>query len=105
MTHKAELLAWFKRGLSITPAEAVDRLNNYRLADTVYQLRMDGHQIHTDIMERTNDEGRRVTYTRYSYISGPCGDATSGNILSVSAHSGRARTCKQSLASSSAQAL
>ena len=71
MTHKTELLAWFRRGLSITPAEAVDQWRNYRLADTVYQLRRDGHQINTQTMERTNENGRRVTWARYSYICGP----------------------------------
>lgn len=74
MTHKDELLAWFRRGLSITPAEAVDQWRNYRLADTVYQLREDGHEIHTEIMERTNDDGRRVKWARYVYISGPRGE-------------------------------
>ncbi len=71
MTHKEELLAWFKRGLTITPAEAVDRWNNYRLADTVYQLRQDGHMIHTETMERINADGRRVTWARYSWIGEP----------------------------------
>ena len=74
MTHKAELLAWFRRGLSITPVEAVVMWNNYRLADTVYQLRRDGHCINTQTMERINDEGRRVTWARYSYVSGPKGN-------------------------------
>ena len=74
MTHKTELLAWFRRGLSITPAEAVDRFNNYRLADTVYQLRRDGHCINTQTMERINDEGRRVIWARYSYVCGPKGE-------------------------------
>jgi hypothetical protein len=74
MTHKEHLLSWFRRGLSITPAEAVDRWNNYRLADTVYQLRQDGHCIHTELMERTNDDGRKVVWARYSYISGPRGE-------------------------------
>ena len=74
MTHKTELLAWFRRGLSITPAEAVDRFNNYRLADTVYQLREAGHNIRTETMERINDEGRRVTFARYHWISGPKGE-------------------------------
>ena len=74
MTHKDELLAWFKRGLTITPAEAVERWDNYRLADTVYNLRQDGHMIHTETMERINDDGRRITWARYHYISGPRGE-------------------------------
>lgn len=74
MTHKAQLLAWFRRGLSITPAEAVNQWNNYRLADTVYQLREDGHNIRTETMERINSEGRRVTYARYHWIAGPKGE-------------------------------
>lgn len=74
MTHKDELLAWFRRGLSITPAEAVDRFRNYRLSDTVYRLRQEGHHIHTEMMERINDDGRRIVWARYHYISGPRGE-------------------------------
>jgi hypothetical protein len=80
MTHKQHLLAWFRRGLSITPAVAVGQWSNYRLADTVYQLRQDGHHIHTQTMERMNDDGRRVTWARYSYISGPNGEAVSADM-------------------------
>ena len=80
MTHKEHLLSWFRRGLSITPAEAVDQWNNYRLADTVYSLRQDGHLIHTELMERINADGRRVTWARYSYISGPNGEAASADM-------------------------
>ena len=74
MTHKDKLLSWFRRGLSITPAEAVDQWSNYRLADTVYQLRQDGHQINTQTMERINEDGRRVTWARYTYQCGPKGE-------------------------------
>jgi hypothetical protein len=85
MTHKEHLLSWFRRGLSITPAEAVDQWRNYRLADTVYQLRQDGHCIHTELMERTNDDGRKVVWARYSYISGPRGEqADSAGAVSAS---------------------
>lgn len=74
MTHKTELLAWFRRGLSITPAEAVDRFRNYRLADTVLKLRREGHQIHTELMESVNADGRKSKYARYHYLCGPKGE-------------------------------
>lgn len=75
MTHKTELLAWFRRGLSITPAEAVDQWRNYRLADTVYRLREDGYNIRTEIMEGTSRAGHPIRFARYHFISGPKGEA------------------------------
>lgn len=74
MPHKDELLAWFRRGLSITPAEAVDQFSNYRLADTVFNLREDGHRIDTELMIRRNDFGRTIRYAKYHYIHGPKGE-------------------------------
>lgn len=71
MTHKDELLDWFAESKAITPAEAVQEMRNFRLADTVYNLRQDGHTITTEMVERTRKDGRTVRWARYHYVSGP----------------------------------
>lgn len=48
MTQKANILAHLQAGKSITPLQALKQFGCFRLADIVYKLRGDGHQIITN---------------------------------------------------------
>lgn len=76
-THKQHLLAWFRRGKSITSIEAINQWGDTRLADTVARLKEKGHDIRTELMERTNANGHKTRFDRYHYISGPQGETVS----------------------------
>ena len=61
MSQKADLLQWLKRE-PITPAQALAHLGCFRLAARVRDLKDDGYQIRTEMIETAN--GKHVA--RYS---------------------------------------
>lgn len=59
-TQNARILAWLKRGRSITSIEALRRFGCLRLAARCHELTRSGHQI---VSERVTRHGKR--YARY----------------------------------------
>ena len=72
LAHTDLLLRWFDEvSLSITPAQAVAELDNFRLADTVFNLRGMGYEIETEMVERVRFDGRTVRHARYHFRAAP----------------------------------
>lgn len=67
MTHRDKLLDWFTRRDSITPMEALRDLGIYRLGARIFELRRDGHDIHTELMTVTGRDGETSHPARYHY--------------------------------------
>lgn len=68
MTHEARTLRYFqthKRGL--TPFDAWVKLGIYRFADTIYNLRQEGHDIDTDYIYVKNHFGEKCRVAYYTY--------------------------------------
>ena len=66
MTKKQRLLKYLqthKRG--ITGQEALLKLKLYRLSGEIHQLRNEGHDIKTEMMEREEEDGSITKYARY----------------------------------------
>ena len=66
MSKKQMLLKYLKthkRG--ITGQEALRHLGLYRLSGEIHQLRNEGHDIKTDMMEREEVDGSITRYARY----------------------------------------
>lgn len=61
-TQEARILAYLKRGKTLTQLQALRRFNSFRLAARVHRLRGDGHKIRAEMV--VTDAGRR--FARYS---------------------------------------
>jgi hypothetical protein len=57
-TQNQQILASLKNGNSITPADALNDFGCFRLAARIYQLKQDGHDIQSELIEV--DAGKRV---------------------------------------------
>ena len=65
-TKKAQLLAYLqKRKRGITGQEALLKLGLYRLSVEIHELRKEGHNIQTEMMEREEEDGSITRYARY----------------------------------------
>jgi hypothetical protein len=65
-TKKARLLKYIqthKRG--ITGQEALLKIGLYRLSGEIHELRKEGHDIKTEMMEREEKDGSITKYARY----------------------------------------
>lgn len=65
-TKKERLLKYLKshkRG--ITGQDALLKLGLYRLSGEIHQLRNEGVDIKTEMMERVEEDGERTRYARY----------------------------------------
>ena len=51
MSQKTEILTHLETGASITPIEALMQYGIFRLADVIFKLREDGHDITTDTIK------------------------------------------------------
>lgn len=67
MTGKKEKLLHYlrthKRG--ITGHEALMKIGLYRLSGEIHQLRNEGYDIKTDMMEKVEEDGTITRYARY----------------------------------------
>lgn len=66
MTKKQKLLKWLhthKRG--IDGQTALREIGLYRLSGEIHELRKAGHDIKTEMMEYTDENGDKVKYARY----------------------------------------
>jgi hypothetical protein len=50
-TQNQQILASLKNGNSITPADALNDFGCFRLAARIYQLKQDGHDIQSELIE------------------------------------------------------
>lgn len=68
-TQKDAILAHLKAFGSIEPLTALREYGCYRLSAIIYNLKMDGYEIDTDIMTSINSvTGRRTHYAKYILI-------------------------------------
>lgn len=66
MTKKNKLLNYLKshkRG--ITGHDALLKFGLYRLSGEIHELRKEGHNIQTEMMEREEEDGSITRYARY----------------------------------------
>ncbi len=61
MSQKDAVLNYLEQGNSITPLEALERFNSFRLGGIIYRLRREGHNIKTEPVTQGNK-----TFARYS---------------------------------------
>ncbi len=67
-TQNQLILNYLKNGNSITPLEALQKFNCFRLSARIFNLREDGYNIITNYITDDNK-----TYAEYRYISSPKG--------------------------------
>jgi hypothetical protein len=65
--QKIRLLQYLKKNKSITPLEAWTELGIYRLSDTIFKLRNDGHYIKTEQQTSYNKFDEKVKFAKYVY--------------------------------------
>lgn len=66
MSDKAKILKHLQEKGSITPMEALEQYGCYRLGARVWDLRRDGHDISTTIVEGRDRNGEPMKFARYS---------------------------------------
>lgn len=65
MTDKERILSHLRLHKSITPLEALEFYGCYRLGARIWDLRRDGHQIDTEIVNDTDRYGGPMRFARY----------------------------------------
>tara|TARA_R110000744_G_C19110307_1_gene534654 strand:+ start:92 stop:310 length:219 start_codon:yes stop_codon:yes gene_type:complete len=65
-TQNQQILNYLKNGNSITPLEALQKFNCFRLSARIFNLREDGFNIITNYITDDNK-----TYAEYRFISSP----------------------------------
>jgi len=63
-TQNVQILNYLKDGNSITPLEALQKFNCFRLSARIFNLREDGYNIHTNNITENNK-----TYAEYTLLS------------------------------------
>ena len=66
ITAKQRVLDAMKGHGSISPWYAINHLGNTRLAATIFDLKKEGYNIQTDIVNGTNKFGDKIKYAKYS---------------------------------------
>jgi hypothetical protein len=69
MNQKERLLNHLELFGTINPLQAWVTLGIYRLSDTIYRLRKDGHSIETQTLDVTNQFGEVCTVAEYHYTN------------------------------------
>lgn len=64
-SQNAKILAYLESGRSITPIEALNMFDCFRLSARIKDLRNEGHLIKTIRCEKLNKEGHTVSYAKY----------------------------------------
>ena len=65
-SQKNKVLQYIKDHGSINPSQAYNELHIYRLGARILELRRDGYDIKTEIVQEKNAEGDTVKYAVYS---------------------------------------
>ena len=66
MSDKNRVLAYLREHGSITPLEALNSFGCYRLGARVWDLRHDGHNIVTEIIQGDDRHGEPARVARYT---------------------------------------
>lgn len=66
MSDKLRVLQHLQERGSITPLEAMDGFGCYRLGARIWDLRRDGHDIVTEIVQDVDRNGEPMRYARYT---------------------------------------
>ena len=66
MSDKNRVLAYLREHGSITPLEALDGFGCMRLGARVWDLRHDGHNIVTEIIQGVDRHGEPARFARYT---------------------------------------
>lgn len=61
-SQSAQILAFLREGNALTPLEALNRFGCFRLGARIWDLKKEGHDIHTDFVEVGG--GKRVASYR-----------------------------------------
>ena len=69
MSDKLRVLQHLQERGSITPLEAFDGFGCYRLGARIWELRRDGHDISTEIVQDVDRNGEPKRYARYTLRS------------------------------------
>lgn len=67
-TQTQELLEYLQTYGSITPLEALAKLGIYRLSARIFDLRKEGHNIETSLVDEKDRRGRRCRVSVYTYL-------------------------------------
>ena len=70
MSQKDMVLDYIREFGSITPIDAFRDLGVTRLAAKIFELKKDGHDIHTEREHGKNRFGQATRYARYSFGKG-----------------------------------
>ena len=68
MSDKNRVLAYLREHGSITPLEALNSFGCYRLGARVWDLRHDGHNITTEMVEDKDQHGEPMRFARYRLV-------------------------------------
>lgn len=69
-SDKEWVLSWLRTGKPITPRDAYELRGCYRLGARIYDLRAEGYQIVTEMIEAKDRRGNRVRYASYKLKDG-----------------------------------
>jgi len=69
LTQKEIVLKYLKANRFISPGYAWENFGISRLADIIFKLRSDGHDIETRIIKAINRYDRPIEYARYIYTA------------------------------------
>ena len=67
-SQKQRLLEYLETGKTINPLESWRLLSIYRLADVVFKLKKDGHEIETIRKTINNQYGEKCSFAEYRLI-------------------------------------
>ena len=68
MSDKNRVLDYLREHGSITPLEALNSFGCYRLGARVWDLRHDGHNITTEMVEDKDQHGEPARFARYRLV-------------------------------------
>ena len=67
-TQTTRLLEYLRSHRGITQKEAINELGCYRLGARIWELKHDGHQIHTEMVTVQDRWGEKTKIAEYSLI-------------------------------------
>ena len=76
-SQNIKILRWMQTKGSITPQDALT-FGCMRLAARIKNLRSDGYDIITDMLEYIDNDGRKVSYASYRLRDQECAHTTEG---------------------------
>ncbi len=65
MNDKDKVLSYLMANQSITALQALNSCGTMRLSARIWDLRRDGHDISTEMVYGTNEDGEQFRYARY----------------------------------------